>query len=239
MPGEEVLVESQCAKHLWNAKVVAVSEQNNKVNGYRVHYTGWSSRYDNWVEPGRVVEATDNNLQVQEERRQEYFAETERGIPKALQCLKAHKFLFSPGRSRGDAQHPNLFRVVNPGPVTSFECSLAFMKASLLLIEAALPQGAVENTTDGFWRPDFALQWRKAVEEADGNYTLMACAYMLEEAIEPEWLRERPVQILSCLPQRWKAIREASAASVGVRIQLLDSAIDYGRFERSNSKKKR
>lgn len=65
--GEDVLVEATSGKLLWDATVIAVSRSRaqNKVNGYRVHYKEWSSRFDEWVNPLRVVEPSENNLQVQ------------------------------------------------------------------------------------------------------------------------------------------------------------------------------
>jgi hypothetical protein len=64
---EDVLVESSCGKLLWNAKIVGISQamDSNKVNGYRVHYDEWSSRFDEWVDPFRVVEPVQNNIEVQ------------------------------------------------------------------------------------------------------------------------------------------------------------------------------
>ena len=65
--GEDVLVETKSGKLLWDAKVIGVSNEKGKekVNGYRVHYKKWSSRFDEWVDPLRVVEPTDYNMQVQ------------------------------------------------------------------------------------------------------------------------------------------------------------------------------
>lgn len=64
---EDVLVESACGKLLWNAKIVGVSQgkDSKKVNGYRVHYDEWSFRFDEWVDPFRVVEPVENNIEVQ------------------------------------------------------------------------------------------------------------------------------------------------------------------------------
>jgi hypothetical protein len=64
---EDVLVESTCGKLLWDATVIGVShaKDSDKVNGYRVHYKEWSSRFDEWVDPFRVVEPVENNIEVQ------------------------------------------------------------------------------------------------------------------------------------------------------------------------------
>lgn len=61
------MVESTCGKLLWDATVIGVShaKDSDKVNGYRVHYKEWSSRFDEWVDPFRVVEPVENNIEVQ------------------------------------------------------------------------------------------------------------------------------------------------------------------------------
>lgn len=61
------MVES-CSGHLlWDAVVVAVSREKDSenVNGYRVHYKQWSTRFDEWVSSDRVVEPSNHNLEVQ------------------------------------------------------------------------------------------------------------------------------------------------------------------------------
>jgi hypothetical protein len=65
--GEDVLVETITGKLLFDATVVAVSTcpKSKAVNGYRVHYKEWSSRFDEWASPHRVVEPSENNLLVQ------------------------------------------------------------------------------------------------------------------------------------------------------------------------------
>ena len=52
---------------MWDAVVVDVSKDsgNGQVNGYLVHYKGWSSRFDEWVGPERVLDTTDINLEAQ------------------------------------------------------------------------------------------------------------------------------------------------------------------------------
>ena len=64
---EDVLVESANGKFLWDAVIVDVSKdsETGKVNGYLVHYKNWSSRFDQWVVPDRVVEPNKVNLEVQ------------------------------------------------------------------------------------------------------------------------------------------------------------------------------
>jgi hypothetical protein len=64
---EDVLVESENGKFLWDAVVLDVSKDpdSDKVNGYLVHFKNWSSRFDQWVVPERVVEPSTVNAEVQ------------------------------------------------------------------------------------------------------------------------------------------------------------------------------
>lgn len=64
---EDVLVESANGKFLWDAVIVDVSKdpETAKVYEYLVHYKNWSSRFDQWVVPERVVEPSKVNLEVQ------------------------------------------------------------------------------------------------------------------------------------------------------------------------------
>lgn len=60
-------MEAKNEKLLWDAVVIGVARATSKqkVTGYRVHYKKWSSRFDEWVEPYRVVEPSENNIEVQ------------------------------------------------------------------------------------------------------------------------------------------------------------------------------
>ena len=64
---EDVLVESENGKFLWDAVIVDSSKDSDtgKVNGYLVHFKNWSSRFDRWVVPDRVVEPNKINMEVQ------------------------------------------------------------------------------------------------------------------------------------------------------------------------------
>ena len=236
--GEDVLVESKCGKILWDATVVAVSQQegNNKVSGYFVHYKRWSSRFDEWVEPPRVVEPTENNLQVQEEMLEEMISSLDR-VPEPLETMKAKQFLRASDRARGNAAVPNFFDIVaTPLSASSGQKALAVAKAALLLVEASLPIGAIDNSKTGVWRPYYAAKWRKMVEKAEGPCALSTCAFLFEESLSPEWIDQHIIHMLSCLPVKWKAIRDANVSNVALRIALLDSGLDYGTVDTTKYK---
>mmetsp|Transcript_6371 Transcript_6371/g.9204 ORF Transcript_6371/g.9204 Transcript_6371/m.9204 type:complete len:230 (+) Transcript_6371:69-758(+) len=228
---------------LWDANVLAVSQVNGKVNGYRVHYKGWSTRFDEWVENARVVEPNENNVQVQDEMTEDQQKKKSlMEIPKCkfLQKLSAKAFIEAPNRARGNLCPPNFVEVatVTLGS-SSGEETFQRLKAAMLMMEAALPAGSVDTGPRGDWRPEYSAAWRKTVIEASGPYTLMACAYYLEESIIPEWIDQHITHVLSSLPQRWKAIREASHASLALRISMLDMGLDYETVELKKPKSRR
>jgi hypothetical protein len=167
------------------------------------------------------------------------------GLPSVLNDMVARGFLWAKDRARGAAPLPDFASVahVSAGASTD-DRTFAMMKAALLLIEAALPIGSVDNTSDGPWKPDTARQWRKVVEGAEGPAKLMRCVILLEDTITEDWYKPDVGHLRSCLPSRWKALGEASAASLAIRIILLDRGILFGtvdrkRYVESTKKKKK
>lgn len=225
-----MLVESKSGKLLWAASVTAVtrSKDDGPVVAYRVHYKGWSGRFDEWVEPDRLVEPSENNLQVQEEMLEEAAAKRD-GLPPALNNMEAHKYLRSQGRARGSAFLPDFATVAHtPAGASSDEQTFALLKAAVLLVELALPLGAVDVTSRGAWRPDVSKLWRVMVEEAQSSTDLMRYLIMLEDCITEQWFKQDVGHLRNCLPDRWLAIEEANVSSLAVRIQLLDRCLLYG-----------
>jgi hypothetical protein len=165
------------------------------------------------------------------------------GLPESLDGMKAKKFFRSKDRALGSAPLPDLTSVAHTGPhATADDKIFATMKASLLAIEAALPIGSVNNTDSGPWNPEFANQWRLMVQQSVGPRNLMRCVILLEDTISEEWIKPEIGHIRSCLPSRWKALDEASASSLAMRILMLDRGILYDtvdkkRYKPSKSKK--
>lgn len=249
---ESVLVESCNGKLLWNATIVGVSQAigTGKVNGYRVHYDEWSSRFDEWVDPYRVVERVENNIEVQvscllflkfgqsklnivvvhvvQAEMLEDAASLRHGVPPELNNMLANKFLRAKDRARGLAPLPNFSEVARVEPTASTgKKTLGMLKAALLLLEAALPSGAVDCSKKGPWRPSLASEWRKAVRHARGPASLMQCLVLLENSLALEWVDPHYSHLLSCLPIGWKAINEATVGSIALRIFVIDRGIHY------------
>ena len=160
--------------------------------------------------------------------------------------LVAFEYLYAKDRARGDIPLPDLsriLRVVDDKNTSLKTFSLA--KAAALAIEAALPHGSIDNTDAGVWSPKASEQWRILVATAEGPASLMRCLIVLEDAISLEWVKEDVGHLRACLPDRWKAVSEASSSALAIRVILLDRSLKYNKVDRkrfvnkSRSKKKR
>lgn len=237
--GENVLVESESSHLLWDGTIVAHSKKTVTdavkyvvVDGYKVKYKKWSSHFVEWVKPSRIVEPSEHNRSLQEELLDER-AKAPFGLPIELSILYAKDYLYARDRARGTSPLPDFARIACPckdKPSLS-EKTLAIVKAGLLAIEAALPVGCIDNRASGPWRNKFANQWRLSVVNAAGPASLMQCVILLEDMISEEWFKEDVSYVRSCLPARWKAVGEASPASLAIRLILFDRAIIYSNVD--------
>ena len=159
------------------------------------------------------------------------------GLPSDLDHMEAKNFLRARDRARGTAPLPDFAKVSHVSPsATSNERIFANMKAALLAIEAALPLGSLNHLANGAWRPEFANQWRAMVQRSIGPWGLMRRVILLEDTISEEWIKPNIGHLRACLPNRWKALEEASASSLAMRILLLDRAIMYGTVDKKRYK---
>ena len=148
-------------------------------------------------------------------------------IPPALQKLAAKEFVDKPHRARLDNSGPNFSQASVVDSDDVFE-EVGTLKAAMLLVEAALPIGSVDTSEDGEWKPEIALCWRSMVTKANSPANLVGCLILLESAISNDWIRPNAEHLLSCLPRPWKAVNEASIASISLRLWILDRGIKYG-----------
>ena len=206
---------------------------------YRVSYTGWSSRFDEWVDSDLVVEPSSNNRAIQKEMMDDNIA-VQNSLPDCISQMEAKSFFRSRDRVRGKEPLPDFSRIAEASPSSSAQDrTFAKCKASLLAIEAALPIGSVNNTSTGEWEPSLARQWRLAVLNAPDSWNLMRCCIVLEEAIDPEWIREGISLLQSVLPGRWRALLEATPSSLAIRIILLDRGLMYKNVDKSRYREKK
>ena len=156
-----------------------------------------------------------------------------RGIPSLVENMIAKDFLHTNDRARGSAILPDFQEVSKVAPSASTdERSFGLLKAALLLIEAALPLGAVDNSEQGPWSPTLASEWRSVVKSARGPSSLMRCVILLEECLAPEWMELQFSHLLACMPIKWKAIKEASVSSLAIRIFLIDKGLHYDEVDK-------
>ncbi|KAL7511584.1 hypothetical protein ACHAXN_008574 [Cyclotella atomus] len=223
---EDVLVESEKGSFLWDAVVVDTSKDpsTGHVNGYFVHFKGWSSRYDCWVPRGdRVLEANHDNLKRQSDLREELEI-NQAQAPVALAGMFAFKSLQQTNwKSSKYLAFTDLYEYVSPRQGASHdEQSLLILKGSILLIEAALPTGAIE-----YWPDHAALLWSNFVKIAKGPESLLRCILLLEDAISPAFMKPQATQLLSALTRPWRAMGEASVSSVALRVAVLDHSLKF------------
>ena len=80
--------------------------------------------------------------------------------------------------------------------------SLGQVKSAMLLVEAALPAGAIDNESEERWGDGFAQSWREAVATASDATQLMQCQVMLEYGIRTVWYTHEGLRLFACMPAR-------------------------------------
>lgn len=145
--------------------------------------------------------------------------------PPELECMFAYKFLNAKKRARSTpVSKAELFECSFTRPSASHdEKLLGLLKGAILLIEAALPRGAV----NGVWNPQAAALWRNFVKDAQGPESLMKCVLLLENVISPFWLHSQATQLYSSIPTQWRAMGEASLSAIALRVGILDRCLKY------------
>lgn len=224
---EDVLVESENGKFLWDAVIVDVSKdpETDKVKGYLVHYKNWNSRFDQWVAPDRVVEPSTTNTEVQDEVIQDFTAANE-AAPPELEAMFAYQFLNAKKRARSTpVNKAELFETAFTRPSASpSEKLFGLLKGALLLIEAALPRGSIASPS---WDSEAAALWRNFVKDAQGPESLMRCTLLLEDAISSDWFHSQATQLYASMATQWRAMGEATLSAIALRISVLDRCLKY------------
>lgn len=107
--GALVLVFKEGSDLSWSAKIVMVQEieveNGRKVTMYRVHYTGWGSRFDEWVEGALLSSATPSAIEAKEarfeERMSSFVADAPEIFSQRFHKLLAATYLHKVSRSGG------------------------------------------------------------------------------------------------------------------------------------------
>jgi hypothetical protein len=155
------------------------------------------------------------------------------GIPPLLTSLQASMHVNSQGRhcSRRPASYSVMLDVEG-------SCSsLWLLKKALLLVESALPHGALDKSDDKWGKKQFGPAWRESVMSATDPTGLMQCLLLLEYSIKPQWLKPAGLKLFALLPSRSFSMRQATAGMVAMRLWTLDQTIKYERVEKESARK--
>ena len=101
------------------------------------------------------------------------------------------------------------------------------MRAALLLVEAALPMGSIDDISEDRWNDNFVIAWRESAAAAGDASSLMQCQLLLEYGIRTTWYTSPGLKLMSCLPSRVHALRFPTVSGVAMRLWCLDQAIQY------------
>ena len=226
---------------------------------HSVHYSGWSSRFDEWVAQSALVAATPKNYLTSI---QQYRAAIEDRIilPAKLfvddhmRLLHAALFLHHPHRNRGVRSPP---RIKNDdlwsqggagirGGTTERDESLvvfpasprgghvAQLRAALLYVEAALPMGCLDRKT---WTDARAARWAWNVRHCrEDPCALMELLIVLEQSIHSEWIIKSAWPTYKCVSSSGPcALALPSFSAVALRLWLLDASLQYDLIQIDNS----
>jgi hypothetical protein len=210
---------------------------------YFVRFDRWGADYDGWYGESRVdlISGGPKTKVIRMDSRKDYLEShvTVESAPIVLQSLAAYEFTDAVGRACG-------FR--EPLNYCDANSTLGMLKLALLMIEAALPMGALDENDERWGRTsedeeewqeeDMTNAWREAVFAASDPVSLMQCQLMLEYGIRSQWLRPAAMKLMCCLSNRSFAMRNASYGMVAVRVWCLDQAIKYDKLASVDDGKK-
>ncbi|RYH25189.1 hypothetical protein EON65_15910 [archaeon] len=218
----------------WPADILSVDTKGDSIV-YKVRYDDWDETYDAYLDEEQLMSEDDlvkkmgNVLDESNQKaesavaisRKAFFRKQVFTAPEVLFSLQASSYLRIPDRECG--QRP-------PMGFSSCLSSLEQIRAAMLIIEAALPCGAVDDSEDR-WADDFVIAWREAVMTASDPVSLMQCQILLEYGIRTSWLKPTGLKLFSCLPSRAQSLKQATYGMVAIRVWLLDMTIKYDKVQ--------
>ena len=206
-------------------KLISGKNRTKKACYYHVRFRDWDRLYSGWYSGANIVPNTSkhaDNASITIRSKSNYLQGKLLDVPDTLKTLNAFKFASQPHRHWG-----LLAPALTYGNSRS---TVGLLRAGLLLVEAALPAGAVDEAEDK-WGDDFVVAWRESVNAAADATALMQCQIMLESAVKSAWMRPAGIKLLCCLPSRAHAMRTATCGAVAVRLWALDSGIRYEKLQ--------
>ena len=204
----------------WDGEVLETRVSKNRVF-YKIHFDGWSSSHDGWFPGSNIIPRfSENPLHPAHA----FVYEP----PEVLKRLNALSFLGEPNRYERDRISESIFQY------SDTRTPLGTLKIAMLVIEAALPAGSV-NESDERWGDSFVEVWRESVVAAANATTLMGCQIMLEWGINTAWLKPGGSKLMTLLPSRTHSLKCATTGLISIRLWALDQAINYAKVLKSSS----
>eukprot|EP01036_Dinobryon_divergens_P023401 gene23401-31743_t len=224
--GDQVVVKSSSNGILWEGQVLEtkyVEGVKGSKEYYYIGFSGWSSAYNGWFSDSAIFPSGSRaDEQLAKNSRLEHLRNNVLEAPETLKSLHAFKHIHESYR------HWGLF-----APTLTFgnsRSTVGMLRAGLLIVEAALPAGSVDDAEDK-WGDDLVVAWRESVNIAQDATALMQSQIVLECAVKNAWLRPAGLKLMCCLPSRAHAMRNATCGAVAVRLWALDSAIRYDKVQ--------
>jgi hypothetical protein len=186
---------------------------------YKIHFDGWGRTYDAWYNEFDVTKLQNKPSESDSDESETCAVDfSEYKAVEYVTTLCAVYFLYEPDRLRGGRPPPMIPNCKSP---------LELLKFALLVVEAALPIGAIDQESEDRWSDDFMTVWRDSVLMAGDPTALMACQIMLEYGVKTVWLKPGGNKLLSSLPSRTHSMKFASTGLIALRLSALDQAIKY------------
>lgn len=248
--GADVVTQSEGSNVHWTGTVSAIvaapqqsgkkaSKSNSTSFLCRVNYNGWGEEYSNWVNASRVYVNADGDDVRMSKLLHQHCRELKETLPEELRSLQAFTYVNNSGRSI--ARNPASYSILLGAHTYSSSCrgtpALLLVKKAMLLVEAALPIGALDKSDEKWGRKQFAQAWREAIASAADATSLMQCQLLLEFSIKQQWVRPNNIKVFGFLPSRAFSLRNATIGMVAMRIWALDHTIKYDKVEKEAGRK--
>lgn len=255
--GDEIIVEGSNKNGLtWTGKIIDIKRNEKDDAYYKISYDQWDSSYDSWIAAGNVKLLASSSALTKKQSQQDngasssgsqsatkdksiityvspqeesqylndlrflYIQSNVSSGPSLLRSLRAYVYINAPHRHSVKASQL---------AYSSVSTSIEIIRMGMLMIEAALPVGAVDDSEDR-WADDFVMAWREAVVSATDASLLMQAMVMLEYGIRTPWLVSQGLKLMSCLPSRIHALRNATIGLVALKLWTLDQCIKYDKI---------
>jgi len=167
----------------------------------QVHYRRWSSRFDEWIDPSRIMRNDEEGRKQQERMHLNYEYKN-----------RKHQ-----GLEEENGEEDDEFEGEKGG--------MGDLKKTILALEADLPVHGIAR--GNLWDFDRRSCWRGGVESAENPTEIIKLMLILESIINIEIIKPGTASMYATLPTPTKSIKDASLGSAWLRVQMLELCLDF------------